>query len=727
MRNCVHDKTVAWARPVRTIDSVDQLLGITANSRRRDAIQGVEAFHSRFFEPCPSSASSGLLRFSHAFPAWRSKGRRFVLFAKPATHTASFLPRHHTLLAVCTSTMPSTQPKSTGKPAARPRPRYSLDADPKTRKIETVADKFFQMSCANFNYLTTVQRGFYEENLDKKNQDAFCVHEQLCDAKEGAFFGVFDGHGKDGDKVANFCAEELPKKVAEKFAELGDNPSDDAMKEMFEDSFKETDQSLREKKDIDSDYSGTTAAVAIVDKGGKRIVVANAGDSRIVLGYEVEDPEGGELYYEVEQITKDHKPEVPKERQRIQATGLARVVTALKSQFCLTGGKEEDYESPEAEDDEPLRVYTKAWGGPGCAFSRSLGDHAAESLGIISTPDVYFVDLTKLPFEKVISILMLEVTDGISDHFDNQDLVDAVQEKKNSPGAHGKPLQHAGSAVVQHAGQASARLFGCEDDKTIQMVEIVLANNCNIQAKTDKSGLSPKKMGKGITSRLFSPLAVGQEEENDDDDDDDDGGALDNEQDTVSVEGSPDKKLPPPRTPFAKAVPDGHPTEGTTPTLSPKGQTILNQSAAMFEAVSAVKISASALKTQAEAQLIHAENSRMMVTMLSEKTIDAGPTPNSKASGAASGADTASKPSGAGTASKRVRAKKIPTIIDPFSQEVNVRILKGDYRGWNGLYLRREGGYHYIGVHDKQANQFYETRKKHNDADPSYEELKKTD
>jgi len=598
--------------------------------------------------------------------------------------------------------MPPTQPKSAGKRAAR-RDRYSLDADPTTRKIETVADKSFQMADANIAYVVSVQRGLYEENLGKENQDTFCVQEQLCNGKEGALFAIFDGHGSYGGEVAKFVAEELPKILAEKFEKLSDDPSDDAMEEMLKESFKETDKSLRENKHIDSNYSGTTAAVAIIDKGGKRIVVANVGDSRIILGYEVEDDEG-ELGYDVRQITEDHKPN-PKDNQaeydRILKTGKTRVATNQQHLFCFgTGRTTEDVEYPDAEDDEPLRVYKEDWTGAGCAFSRSLGDHASEGLGIISTPDVYFVDLVDLPYDKVISILMLAITDGIWEHFDNQDLGDAVHQKLNSPGAQGKPMQHATTSVIQHAGQACARLYGYHDDKTIQMVEIVPVNNRNIQAKNKN-------------------------------DDDDDSGALDNEQDTG--EGSREKKLPP-RTPFAKAVIDGHPTEGTT-TLSPKGQTILNQSSALYEAVSAMKISAQAqledahsrrdivglVKTLSERKLSESKLSETNMTGLSP-----GATPISKASGAseASGTGTASKPSGTGTASKR--AKKVPTIIKPFSpDEVNVRILKGDYTGWHGKYLRKLGGYHYIGVYSKKDGQYYETRKKDNAADPSYEQLAK--
>jgi hypothetical protein len=39
------------------------------------------------------------------------------------------------------------------------------------------------------------QRGYYPEDLTKKNQDAYSVIANFCEEENDLFFGVFDGHG----------------------------------------------------------------------------------------------------------------------------------------------------------------------------------------------------------------------------------------------------------------------------------------------------------------------------------------------------------------------------------------------------------------------------------------------------------------------------------------------------------------------------------------------------
>lgn len=61
--------------------------------------------------------------------------------------------------------------------------------------------------------------------------------------------------------------------------------------------------------------SGTTASVVVIRRD--RVYVAHVGDSAVVLG--VQDSPSEVL--RAEEITQDHKPELPKERKRIEGLG----------------------------------------------------------------------------------------------------------------------------------------------------------------------------------------------------------------------------------------------------------------------------------------------------------------------------------------------------------------------------------------------------------------------
>lgn len=42
---------------------------------------------------------------------------------------------------------------------------------------------------------------------------------------------------------------------------------------------------------------------------------------------------------------------------------------------------------------DPPRVFAKGSTGPGCAFTRSIGDFYAEKIGVIATPELTTVQL----------------------------------------------------------------------------------------------------------------------------------------------------------------------------------------------------------------------------------------------------------------------------------------------------------------------------------------------
>ena len=118
---------------------------------------------------------------------------------------------------------------------------------------------------------------------------------------------------------------------------------------------------------------------------GNRIVTANAGDSRAVIGamrsrnYQMKDEviesralsiEKGEKAWFAKQITRDHKPDDPDEEARILSMN----------------GRIESYKGRYGENVGPARVWLKTEQYPGLAMSRSIGDACAHSVGVSALP-----------------------------------------------------------------------------------------------------------------------------------------------------------------------------------------------------------------------------------------------------------------------------------------------------------------------------------------------------
>ncbi|KAK5094882.1 Protein phosphatase 2C 2 [Exophiala xenobiotica] len=120
--------------------------------------------------------------------------------------------------------------------------------------------------------------------------------------KRLAYFGVYDGHG--GEKVAQFAGENIHKIVAKQDAYAkGD------IEQALKDGFLATDRAILNDTRYEEEVSGCTASVGIVSK--EKIWVANAGDSRTVLG----------VKGRAKPLSFDHKPQNEGEKARISAAG----------------------------------------------------------------------------------------------------------------------------------------------------------------------------------------------------------------------------------------------------------------------------------------------------------------------------------------------------------------------------------------------------------------------
>lgn len=116
----------------------------------------------------------------------------------------------------------------------------------------------------------------------------------------GAFYGVFDGHG--GTDAASFTRKNILQFITE------DSHFPDGVKRALKNAFVKADHALADAKNLDQS-SGTTALIALVL--GRTMIIANAGDSRAVLG-----KRGRAI-----ELSKDHKPNCTSERLRIEQLG----------------------------------------------------------------------------------------------------------------------------------------------------------------------------------------------------------------------------------------------------------------------------------------------------------------------------------------------------------------------------------------------------------------------
>ncbi|KAI7742480.1 hypothetical protein M8C21_020595, partial [Ambrosia artemisiifolia] len=116
----------------------------------------------------------------------------------------------------------------------------------------------------------------------------------------GAFYGVFDGHG--GIDAASFTKRNILEFILE------DSSFPKGVKKAVKNAFAKVDHALADTRSLDNS-SGTTALTALIL--GRNMLIANAGDSRAVLG-----KRGRAI-----ELSTDHKPSCTSEKMRIEKLG----------------------------------------------------------------------------------------------------------------------------------------------------------------------------------------------------------------------------------------------------------------------------------------------------------------------------------------------------------------------------------------------------------------------
>lgn len=238
--------------------------------------------------------------------------------------------------------------------------------------------------CAVTEYSGVSKKGHAPYNPRKKNQDALIMAEDSTTSS--LVLCVLDGHGEHGDGVSCFIRDILP-------GEMFNHPSwSTDVKKACKEAIFRVEQKLLCNFRVDTEFSGTTLAMAVIR--GNRIYGVNIGDSRVVIAKE-DVPGSGNII--AEDLTFDHKPDSPEEKERILASG-GRV-------FAV-----------EYDDgiDGPPRVWLGHMDVPGLAMSRSLGDAVAHTAGVISEPEI-----TERVLNPATDKFIICATDGLWEFMDS--------------------------------------------------------------------------------------------------------------------------------------------------------------------------------------------------------------------------------------------------------------------------------------------------------------------
>ena len=198
----------------------------------------------------------------------------------------------------------------------------------------------------------------------KVNQDNYFIFKNFVQGFENIYMGVCDGHGYYGHEVSGFIKENLPMNLNHALKKKNLNLLTDDLSLVIKKCFLNENRNLLDNHQIDSDLSGSTCISVIYTP--KKLIIANLGDSRCILGKYINNK------WSAENLSRDHKPTIQEEADRI-----------LK-----IGGRIHPMKDEDGEFIGPLRVYMKDKEMPGLAMTRSFGDYFGSLAGTISEPEI---------------------------------------------------------------------------------------------------------------------------------------------------------------------------------------------------------------------------------------------------------------------------------------------------------------------------------------------------
>jgi len=228
-----------------------------------------------------------------------------------------------------------------------------------------------------------IEHDYENQAVVKINQDRGSVDYPFVGGDSSALFCVMDGHGKQGDKVSEYCILNLHQHLYENEDKFIANPGATMTR-----AYVEVDQALEADSSIESFLSGTSAVTVYMSD--RKLCIANAGDSRAVIGSNLGH---------TKDLSVDQNPNSPGEQERLEANG--------------------GYVAPP----EDVGLSARVWSPDlliGLSMARSLGDHKLAQFGVIAEPEITEHDICE---EDTVMIL---ASDGIWEFISSQEAVDIV-------------------------------------------------------------------------------------------------------------------------------------------------------------------------------------------------------------------------------------------------------------------------------------------------------------
>ena len=246
------------------------------------------------------------------------------------------------------------------------------------------------------------KRGFSGPGIKKTNQDNFFIYKKLLNNDNYTYIGVCDGHGIFGQDISSYLVNNLPQNLNNDL--LNHNIKNISSEKLYkisqyiESSFIQTNIKLNTDERIDSTYSGSTCVSIIYTP--KKLITINVGDSRCIIAKYNNDKWFPKI------LTTDHKPNLPKELERI----------------ISSGGKVEPFKDPYGKFVGPERVWKEEGEVPGLAMSRSFGDEVGHEVGVIVNPEI-----NEYEFVNEDKFIIL-ASDGVWEFISNEEVVDIVKD-----------------------------------------------------------------------------------------------------------------------------------------------------------------------------------------------------------------------------------------------------------------------------------------------------------
>ena len=273
------------------------------------------------------------------------------------------------------------------------------------------------------------ETGSYHGQAKVNNQDSSLVCRLEIPSNPHLFL-VCDGHGEFGHLVSSFVTHFFPCALLEE-VEGKEGNRGDLMQKAVHQAFEQTNEALKHSQ-INIDYSGSTCVSILI--AHNLLICGNVGDSRAILGR----ISGKSLTFFP--LSQDHKPDLPVEKQRIQAAGGRVTIPHRFPTSCA-------------------RVWQADFDSPGLSMSRALGDQRSAEIGIIPTPDVVSARLCEG------DLFVILASDGVWEFVSSQEAVEVVYERQGS-GQSG----HSAQALVDLAANRWKERSNRSDDITAIVV-----------------------------------------------------------------------------------------------------------------------------------------------------------------------------------------------------------------------------------------------------------------